>query len=321
MTETDLPGSSQVTETGYTIPFEASYLWRFVLHRINRNQEALILITGREATRGLGKTHLAVALARFIHSFGICPHCDAVWFYKDEETCPYCDSEVSEWLDMPELTAEKNTVVGDVDRYIGNCLETRQEAQIFDEVEEAADNRNPMAKSLRKFRNALMKLRMQNNVAIMTLPTAEVLDNSVQGLLDIWINVMRRGDARGYHFWVNDHTGQKGKWRMRVGNGWYESIHWNDMSGDPVVEELDEMKRKLMWDSLGGISEEFAEELENKKKEWKVEIMERLLANTETAQNTLATDVMDMSRNWGTECNHGRLPEQDGDDEKYPIRE
>jgi len=315
-TDTEHPGSSKAT--GVVIPPEISVLARLLLYRLNNNMEAQILITGKSAVRGLGKTQLAICLAKWIHRCVICGRCGFIWPYTDPQ-CPRCESDEPSWRAMPSWSYEENAFLR-VNRYIEACLGTSREVMVFDEIEYAADSRRAMTHENVDLSQALMTLRIQNNVMIATLPTASVLDGRIEKLADIWINVVRRGDAHGYHLWTNDFPPyQRSRIRMALENGWIESIHWNAIDDDPDYQKLSEDKKRLMRSSGDELNEEMQEALKSHLRETKIEILENLLATTEVSQRSLAS-AFDVAQGWVSQINNGYLDIQEETADRYPIR-
>lgn len=314
---TEHPGSSKAN--GVAIPPEISVLARLLLYRINNDMEAQILITGKSATRGLGKTQLAICLAKWLHRCVICESCGFVWPYTDP-ICPRCEEEDPGWRAMPTWSYEDNAFLR-VNRYIDACLSTSREVMLFDEIEYAADSRRAMTHENVDLSQALMTLRWKSNIMIATLPTASVLDGRIEQLADVWVNIVRRGDANAYHLWTNDFPPyQRSRIRMTLENGWVETIHWDPIDDDPDYQKLTADKERLVRSSGDELNEEMQEAMKQRLRENKIEIIERLLERTEITQRTIAS-AFDVAQGWVSQINNGYLDVQDEIEDRYPIRE
>lgn len=315
-TEGGSVGSSKAR--GCVLPPHVSTFVRFILYRLNNNMEAQVLITGKSAIRGMGKTQLAIVIAKWIHECGICPHCRFIWPYPDP-VCPRCEEEIEAWRGMPSWTYEDNAFLR-VQRYTQACLSTSQEVLVFDEIEYSADRRRWMTKDNVELSQAMMTLRIQNNIMIATLPTAAVLDPRIESLADIWINIPRRGDAHAYYLWMNDFPPyQKSRIRLTLENGMEETIHWRAIDGDEDYQKLSKDKYRLMRGAGDSLSEEVREELKQLIREEKIEIIENLLATTEVPQIRIAA-AFDVGQGWVSRVNRGVLEEQEEVADRYPIR-
>lgn len=314
-----LPGPD--SWTGVPLPTEFQPLFRFINHRINDNKEAQIMITGRNTTRGVGKTHAGVAISKEIHSWCVCDSCGYIWFYATD-VCPRCETEDPDWQAMPEWSHNEHAFYDAEPFEMAGWSKTKV-ALLFEEIETAADARRAMSKENKTISDAMQTLRARNNVLIATLPTRFFLDKRVRQLMDVWINVQERGIAYPHFKRYNDYTGKWGWARMRLENGWETTFRWDDLSGDPDVEALARRKRDEMAPTPDQLSDE-AKEAERKARERvRIQYMEnalKVLDKDGATQTDLAEGVFEMSAGWGSRCNRGRLPQQDGDDEKYPIR-
>lgn len=168
-----------------------------------RDLDAKIIITSHNSRPGLGKTTLAIKMARE--------------FDRRE-----WDAHTKSFMDA----AEYHQAYDDLPS--GSAL-------VFDEIEDEADNRRSMSKKNVRLSQAWAQNRYRNMITICTLPTVSMLDKRMLELSDYWINVMQRGVAHPYRIRVNDFTGKV--YRQRIDeNG---VIRYSDLpDGDEDYELL-----------------------------------------------------------------------------------
>lgn len=239
-------------------------LGKEVRRDIADNYDCKIIITSHNSKPGLGKTTLAVLMAR-------------AW--------------------QEGWTAEENAFMNAYrfhNRYQNADPGT---VLLFDEVENEADNRRSNAAKNVELSQMLATDRYRNLVSIFTLPTVSMLDNRIMELSDYWINVMTRGKAHPHKIYVNDYNGNVSrKWigQEEIG-GTGEVITWNDVpDDDPDKEYLDQLKRKHNhleeeYVPRTEVDEIIEKKEESAKKELRDKAMREVYHETELSQNDLAS--------------------------------
>lgn len=214
-----------------------------VRRSIDKDLDSKIIITSHNSKPGLGKTTLAILMARQWDPHG--------W-----------SAEEKAFMDVYEYRdAYMNQPSGSV--------------FVFDEIEGEADSRRAVSNKNVELSQAWAQLRYKNKVTIATLPTTSMLDNRMLEMADYWINVMSRGVAHPYKIYVNDFTGKVYRDRMDDGSA---VIQYPDLAGDPDYEHLKAMKDESNRTTRNYISEEEHEkELKSARKEASRETRNKLI--------------------------------------------
>lgn len=176
---------------------------------IRKDLDVKIIIISHNSRPGLGKTTLAIQMARAWDQHG--------WTVDDKA-----------FMDVHEYRqAYRNEKPGSV--------------LLFDEIERAADSRRAMSHENVGLSQDWATLRYRNMVSIATLPTTSMLDNRMLEMSDYWIRVVKRGEAWPYKVKVNDFNGRV--WRQRMGPDENMVIGFPDLGeGDDDYAELKRMK-------------------------------------------------------------------------------
>jgi len=195
-------------------------LEKVVKGALRTDNDAKIIIQGADSQTGIGKTTLAIKLARSI---------DPEWSAEDKAFI-----DIRDYID-----AHLNHPPGSV--------------LLLDEIEAGADSRRFMSQENVDLSQAWATLRARNIAVIATLPSISMLDNRMIELADYWILVKQRGIAQPYGVKVNDFTGQVR--RNPFPND--EHIQFGDLPDDDVDKQyLDKMKDEMiMSDETGYITE------------------------------------------------------------------
>lgn len=190
-------------------------LGREVQQRIKKNLDCKIILTSYSSTPGLGKTTLAIQMAR-------------QWDYHD------WNPEDKAFMDYH----------GFHNAYMSEPPGT---ALIFDEVENEADARRSNSAENVQLSQLLATQRVRNIISIYTLPAVSMLDKRIMELADYWVNVgvsYQKGVAYPHRLQVNDYSWVKGRIEVspsRMGDD--EIIRFNDLpDDDPAKNYLDDLK-------------------------------------------------------------------------------
>ena len=233
---------------------------------IQNDYDAKILITSHNSKPGLGKTTLAIRMARAWDQYG--------WSAQEKgflDIYAYHDAY---------LNKEPGSVL------------------VFDEIEGEADTRRAMSGKNVDLSQAWAQQRFRNMITIATLPTVSMLDKRLLELSDYWINVVRRGRAHPYRILVNDFTGKP--WRSRIDED--AVIHFDDLPEDD--EDYQYLKERKAENSHFDRTYHSESEVENKLEKREKEIfretrnsfIEQLVTNADMTYDEIAElDVVDVS--------------------------
>jgi hypothetical protein len=240
-----------------------------VQNAIEKDLDAKILITSHNSKPGLSKTTLALQMARQWDPHG--------WNADDKAFM-----DVFEYRDA-YLNEEPGSVL------------------LFDEIEDAADNRRGNSKENVELSQAWAQLRYRNMVTICTLPTVTMLDKRMIEMSDYWINVIWRGVAHPYNIYVNDFDGSISRVRMGPENN--AVLKYPDVpDGDEDYETLTQMKRQnveidrryIKQDEHDSIVEREREKAQTAKRD---EIIQSLAEQTDLRHADIGSlDGVDVSR-------------------------
>lgn len=190
-------------------------LGKQVQNRVDNNLDCKIVVTSYSSTPGLGKTTMAIRMARQWDRHG--------W-----------DPEEKAHMQMQEF-------------YNSYMSEPPGSVLLFDEVENEADARRANSNKNVGLTQLLATQRVRNIISIYTLPAVSMLDKRVMELADYWINVginMQKGVAYPHKLQVNDYSWVEGRIQVtpqRLGND--EIITFNDLpDDDPAKGYLDDLK-------------------------------------------------------------------------------
>lgn len=254
--------SEDETEEKQKLKLDGSVLGEFIKYRLKENRDAKIIITSRSSSTGLGKSTLAILIAK--------------WIQED-------------W------SAENDAFIN-VGDYISSYLNTESDGRaiVLDEIEAGADSRRSMSSDNVNLSKAWATLRFKNVVTIATLPTTSMLDNRMMELADVWINVMSKGVAIPYFIWINDFTGDLRRVAAKhPKTGAKELIHWDEISDDEDFKTLSEMKNTDVFD--GSEQRYNKDDVEKAKKKAarakRNEIIETLYENTNLSQRDIGNLV------------------------------
>lgn len=261
-------------------------LGREVQQRIKNNLDCKIILTSYSSTPGLGKTTLAIQMAREWDSHG--------WYPEDKAFMDYHGFHNAYMSEPP-----------------GTAL-------IFDEVENEADARRSNSAENVQLSQLLATQRVRNIISIYTLPAVSMLDKRIMELADYWVNVgvsYQKGVAYPHRLQVNDYSWVKGRIEVspsRMGDD--EIIRFNDLpDDDPAKTYLDELKdEEEHLESehvpLSEVKQRIEKEREEAKREKRDQIINGLLNHEDLNISTYKlanTDGIDISRQRVTQVANG----------------
>jgi len=184
-------------------------LGRELEHKLNNDNDAKIIIQGKNSQTGIGKTTLAIELCR--------------------------------WIDQHEWSAEDKAYI-DVEKYLNDFLnKPKGSALLLDEIGAGADSRRATSTENVELSQGWQLLRSRNICTVATLPSTNMLDGRMLELADYWILVKSRGIAQPYRIQVNDFNGRIARKPMGPGDG--EHIKFPDLpDSDQDKKYLDSIK-------------------------------------------------------------------------------
>ena len=272
VSDTDLPTEQPGTGTPITGeatdpagPFQGPF-WTALAKRRKQNRDAKIIVTADHGATGVGKTALAVYLAKAL-----------------DQSAAGFDA------------AEKSTV--NVHRFLGLYDEVEpQSAIILDEAEQI-DARRSMKNENIDAAEKWQTRRVNEIAGILTLPSPDALDSRMESLADYWINVEVRGRARIYEKRI--HRTKRSLYYKTM-----QTQGWPNLDHDPDYQILAKKKEEMINDEEAGnnwvrkseVDERIKKVRKNTRREVRDEIIHQLVTETEPPATALAP-AFDISAN------------------------
>lgn len=296
-----------------------SMLFRWLLWRLNNGRDAQILVVARGGARGTGKTTLAVAIAKWIHSLFRCPECmeknehgDTVGgFYPREfDECPWCGHDTA--LRRDPWSADNAFI--DIRQYLNTYRHQSSpgDALILDEAEFSADSRRSMSNENLHLSQAWSILRYKSVVSIATMPSTLHIDRRLEELADVKINVQKRGLALLDWYWLNDSEKEVWDIPLRDERGAREYLFWDSLSDDEYLKVAQMKSNHVSTDGSNELltpeeADERAEELKKQEiKPLRVRSTEALLERTDLSQEAVG-EIVDRSQQWVSKVARGSM--------------
>lgn len=225
--------------------YDVSTVTTILKQRLRDDKDGQVIITSKGSQRGLGKTTLALHIAKRL---------DDNFTAKEK-----CFVDVHEYL-----TKYKEADSGSV--------------LILDEAEKGADSRRAMSKENVDLTQGWASMRYKNIVSIVTLPDIGMLDKRLLRLADFRINVIKRGVAVPFWINVNDFTGDIEEKTIRRG-GSAELMFFSKISkNDSDYRYLNNLKDRAVKGSYNKYSkEELEKQVKNAKKKTEKEVRDKYI--------------------------------------------
>jgi predicted XRE-type DNA-binding protein len=250
---------------------EEGWLEEFYEKRVSQNRDLTILITDSSNERGTGKTTLACKLAER--------------FDRTEEG----------------LTTEKATH-SPTELKEAYTNESKGSSLILDEAEASMSKYRASSGTNKAIRDLISQGRVLEKYTIFSAPASGVIDTDLKSLFDVWILVLRRGEAIVHYCDYNPYKGHslfKNK----------EHIKWEDLDTiswevDDIVathQRIQEVYDYLTEDKKDRLHDRNQEDEEEEgvpeevRKEARNEMIKELYENTEMTQKEVS-DAVDLSR-------------------------
>jgi hypothetical protein len=213
-----------------------------IVHKLKNDNDAKVLIVGKNSQTGIGKTTFAIHLCKYLDQT------DEAWSAEDKA-----------FIDIPEY------IEAHMEHKKGSCL-------MLDEIEAGADSRRATSSDNVNLSQAWATMRAQNIATVATLPSVSMLDNRMLELADYWVLVKKRGIAQPYKVVVNDFNGRVQRKPLNANDdGQGEHIMFPDLpASDENKGYLDDIKDDTVW-SLASSSVKLSKAEHEKKKERAVE--------------------------------------------------
>lgn len=310
----------------WKVPDQWSAVARFILYRLNRNRDVKIVITGKGAATGVGKTTAAIQTARWIHSLQECDRCG--WLHVPDATeCKQCGHDrLSDQQD--EWSADQHAFLDPwkyMDYYTNHS--SRGEVLLQDESEFSVHKRRGMSGENVQMTKIWAALRFKQCVSILTLPSTDMIDSMMMQLGDLWFNVTQRGTIYPHHYFYNDYTQHVRAYRITNEYGMQSEVRFGDLSDDPDFQTLTDMKEEYVAGQGVEIFDQADVEsaAEDAELHHRVGVAENLLSFSEFNQGEIGELVHpdhddSMSQQWVSKVNNGDLDIQDSNSSRYPVR-
>lgn len=190
---------------------ETMPLHQLALKRMAEQRDLKILVTATDSQTGVGKTTCAGWLAL-----------NWTWMFGGEH-----------W------NSEQYATVNPY-RYFQLVHDVQKGIVLLVDDAEELDARRSMADLNVKFSWWWELMRLKQLITIVTLPSPAAIDSRIEELADVWINVLRRGEALVHGIGVNDY-GSRNVYTKKV-----HHLQFPDVSEHPAMEALEEKKREKM---------------------------------------------------------------------------
>lgn len=220
------------------------------------SRDAKILVTADHAQTGVGKSNC----------------CDFLGYVLDTTERGFAPHKIA--IDPPEFFAMYGKVP--------------LESAIVLEEGEQLDPRRAMSNQNVDARQTWAKERVRELVALINLPSPEMIDGDLELLADFWVNVERRGRAKIYQKKVN---------RMK-GLVYYETmqiLEWPNMDGSETFRKMNREKMDHLDDDQAADNwirqSEVDELLERREKEIRTEVRDDLLTSLYRETELTAADI------------------------------
>lgn len=209
-----------------------------IVNKLRDDNDAKVLIVGKNSQTGIGKTTFAIHLCRYLDQT------DEQWKAEDKAHIDISDY-ITAHMEKPK----------------GSCL-------MLDEIEAGADSRRASSHDNVNLSKAWATMRAQNIATVATLPSVSMLDNRMLELADYWVLVKQRGLAQPYAVKVNDFNGKVQRVAInpnKKGDG--EHIQFPDLPAkDADKKYLDSIKDDTVWSLTESAQKITASDHKKKKK-------------------------------------------------------
>lgn len=228
----------------------------------NKDLDAKIIVTSHNSRPGLGKTTLAIRMARDFDKHG--------------------------W------SAEQKGFMSAYEYHNAYDEQPPGSVLLFDEVEGEADNRRSMSSKNVELSQAWAQNRYRNMITICTLPSVSMLDKRLLEMSDYWINVIDRGVAHPYKIYINDFNGQIIRKRLEDN----AVISYSDLpDDDPDYQYLKEKKheRRTSLDQQYYSEQEHHEILKRELEDAKMDLRDDLITELYHEHNLSLREIGKLS--------------------------
>lgn len=188
---------------------ERSQFYKDMQERLDKDKDIKIIVVGRNAELGVGKTTFAMKLCKL---------------FDDSWSADQGVYDITEYLKLYDELEPKSAI-------------------LMDEMEKYIDRRRPMSKDNIDVSKTWSMMRYRQMITIGTLPSPMTLDQRLLELADARITVVSRGVALPYHIKIDDFT-RKVKQIRYKNNGAKEVIRFGPADMDPDFMDLCRKKNR-----------------------------------------------------------------------------
>ena len=227
--------------------------FRRIADRKKKGMDAKITISARDGETGVGKTSLAVFLAKYLNT----------------SSKPFRATE-NATLNVGEFNALYDRL-------------PRGSSLILDETEQLDARRSNANANVETARTSETR-RVDEITSILTLPSVAELDSRMERLHNFWINVTARGQCKIYQAHINDGSHQ-------VYYEGLQQFRWPNMDHDEDYQQLAKLKDEFIdgdataeWVREEEVREEYEKKMERKQREMRDRIVTSVYENTDLTQ-------------------------------------
>lgn len=257
----DSPVTERIEEPRGTVPdgIDGPF-FEEVGQRKKQGRDAKVLVTADDGATGVGKSNC----------------CDFLGFVLDTTAAGFSPEKVTiepmEFLSLYSVLEPGSSLV-------------MEEGEQFDS-RRGMTNRN--IEATQKWQQA----RVREIVALVNLPSPDMIDSRFEQLADYWVNVERRGKCRIYKKKIH-------RTKRAVYYRTLQTLEWPNMDGSTTSKRMDSIKEALIDDELGTDSlvrqSEVEERLARAKDQAAQEKRDELLISLYRDTDLTAGDIADTS--------------------------
>jgi hypothetical protein len=249
---------------GFSGPF-----FRAIGQRKRKGRDAKILVTAKDAQTGVGKSNL----------------CDFLGYALDTSESGFSPRKVV--IEPGEFIQAYNWLSP------GSALVMEEGEQL--------DSRRAMSKENVESSQKWQEARVREVIALINLPSPDLIDKRMERISDFWIHVQRRGRARIYRKRI--HSMSRNVYFEVV-----QDLEWPNMDGSETFQEMAQLKDALLDGDVGSGNwvppDEHNDAIEKARKETKAEVRDTLIQSMYNQTELTAPDIASLN---GVDISAGRV--------------
>lgn len=263
-----------------TDDFIFSTTGQFILNRLMGDRACHVLVTGRSAATGIGKTTLAIGLCRWTHRM-----------LRRAGRIQSRRWEPAKNAHIDPLGYKRR--MDQIEQYT---------PQLADELGSQANKLDFHSEGNRALKEVWAEYRYKNALSVGTLPSTRLLDTDLKVLADLWIHVVDRGVAMPHLLWWDDYREEIRDTRFRNPAG-DEVILFNDISETPTFETVHQLKENKHDPDQEGedlipereVHKRIDKAVKKAKREQRNQLMADIYENADVKQKEIA-DALDLDQ-------------------------